>query len=89
MSAKFRSALKFKALIFGDGARGSYFQYYECVRYPCLHVRIHGMRGSKKFEKQILVVKDNLDVKSFKTIEDALPLARKQTWKISHEKSSR
>lgn len=85
--AKLVKPHRFRATLFADGARGTYFQEWQSEKYPCLFIRIHGSKRDHKSVKQVFVKRRDLEIESFDTIEKALPTARKQNWN-PYEKSN-
>ena len=78
--------LKFRAILFADGPRGSYFQEWQCVKYPSLFIRVTGKKHEQSI-RDVFVKKQNLDVLTFPTVEQAIPFARKHNWN-PYEKES-
>lgn len=84
--AKLIKPLAFRAILFADGPKGSYFQEWQCEKYPSLFIRITGKRGESKTVKCIFVRKPNFECPEFKSVEEALPTARLYNWN-PYEKS--
>lgn len=63
------SRLKWKAIIFGDGRGGYFFQAYRCVEIPEIELRVHGFKNVREATKRQFLVSGCQD--SFETIEDA------------------
>jgi hypothetical protein len=70
--AKLIKPLRFRAILFADGARGTYHQEWQCEKYPSLFIRIHGVKNRGTPVRQVFVKRKDLEVESFKTNEEAV-----------------
>lgn len=70
----------FRAVLFADGPRGAYFQEWQSQKYPSLFIRVHGNKKGGNVARQVFVKKRDLEVLSFKSVEDAIPSAKKHNW---------